>query len=462
MNKNFPGYYRPSEKELAKIWKTCTFVLDANVLLNLYRYPKSAREDLLRVFKRVSSRLWIPHQAALEYQRNRLDIIAEQVQRFDDVKNVLGRAKSDLGNGLAQLQLKKRHSTINPDAFLEKIENIVNEFLEELDKSQKEQPDVFGEDDLRNKIDLLLDNRVGTPPASQSDLDAIYTDGKTRYELKHPPGYEDLSKGKPNEKEPPSFISGRLTYKREFGDLILWLQIIEEAKAREWKQVIFITDDEKEDWWWIAESKGKKTIGPRPELVEEIMTKSGVASFYMYNSERFLAYANTFLKADVEQESIDQVREIAKLNRATDRRDIISAYEDAEHAVYDWLCSSYPQDKIIVNRHSFPDFLRINAQEGSKTGYEVKYFRNSSAIPISHMLKVRMKDVAYKGFFEISKGELSALKIVIILEEETIEETMKAIKNPKFEIPDGVQYLIGKLHNEEGKSNSRFILVSEA
>ena len=461
MNKIFPGHYRPSEKELAKIWKTCIFVLDANVLLNLYRYPKSAREDLLRVLKRISPRLWIPHQAALEYQRNRLDTIAEQVQKFDDVKNILGKAKNDLSNGLSQLQLKKRHSSINPDVFLEKIEHDINDFLTELDKSQKEQPDVFEEDALRNRIDLLLENRVGNPMASQSELDAIYLEGKTRYELKYPPGYEDKSKGKSNEKEPPSFMLGGLTYKREYGDLVLWFQIIQEAKVREWKQVIFITDDEKEDWWWIAESKGKKTIGPRPELVEEIFTKSGVASFYMYNSERFLTYANTFLKAEVEQESIDQVREITKLNRVSIGRNIIGVYDDAEHAVYDWLVSKYPQDNIIINEHGFPDLMRINLQENCKIGYEIRYLKSSSGMHLNHMIRDRMKDLAYKGFFEISKGELSALKIVILLEEGSIEETLRVIKNPKFEIPDGVQYLIGKLNSENEKSRPSFVLVSE-
>jgi hypothetical protein len=460
MKNTFPGYYRPSDKDLVKIWKSCIFVLDANVLLNLYRYPKSAREDLLRVFKGVSSRLWIPHQAALEYQRKRLEVIAEQVQRFDEVKNLLGKVRSDLSNGLAQLQLKKRHSSINPDDFLSKVDNIIDEFLNELEKSQKEQPDVYREDELRNRIDLLLDNKVGKPSLAQSDLDAIYVEGKSRYDQEYPPGYEDSSKSKPKDREPPSFISGGLSYKREFGDLILWFQIIQEAKIREWKQVIFITDDEKEDWWWIVDSKGKKTIGPRPELVEEIAVKGGVTSFYMYNSERFLEYAKTYLKADVEQESIDQVREISKLNRITSKKDIFYINSNVELAVHDWLCANFPQDEISINSHSFPDFIRKSLKDGSKVGYEVRYFKGISD-SINLNLRVRLKDVAYKGFYEISKGELSSLKIVLIVDEDSVEETVRIIKNPNFEIPTSVQYLIGKLNLESENSKPTFILISE-
>ncbi len=32
----FPGYYRPTEEEFAKMWQEGIFVFDANVLLNIY------------------------------------------------------------------------------------------------------------------------------------------------------------------------------------------------------------------------------------------------------------------------------------------------------------------------------------------------------------------------------------------------------------------------------------------
>src|SRR3989304_4044199 len=121
MRNSFLGYYRLNERELSKLWRNCVFVVDANVLLNLYRYPKEAREDLLRVLKRVSSRLWLPHQAALEYQCNRLIVIAEQIQRFDEVRKLLNEATGQLRNGLEKMQLKKRHSAIAPDNFMAKI-----------------------------------------------------------------------------------------------------------------------------------------------------------------------------------------------------------------------------------------------------------------------------------------------------------------------------------------------------
>jgi hypothetical protein len=39
----FPGFYRPSEEEFHRVWQEGIFVLDTNVLLNLYRYPEEAQ-----------------------------------------------------------------------------------------------------------------------------------------------------------------------------------------------------------------------------------------------------------------------------------------------------------------------------------------------------------------------------------------------------------------------------------
>jgi hypothetical protein len=78
MRKMFPGHYRPSEPEFRKLWDKCLFVLDANVLLNLYRYSGETRKKLLDIMGRIESRLWVPHQAALEYQRNRLEVISRK------------------------------------------------------------------------------------------------------------------------------------------------------------------------------------------------------------------------------------------------------------------------------------------------------------------------------------------------------------------------------------------------
>src|SRR5690242_770517 len=60
-------------------------VLDANVLLEGYRYHPETREDLFDVLERLGDRLWIPHQVAAEFLANRLNVMAGLDTAYHDV-----------------------------------------------------------------------------------------------------------------------------------------------------------------------------------------------------------------------------------------------------------------------------------------------------------------------------------------------------------------------------------------
>lgn len=66
MKKEFPGYFANHEDDIEKLWQDCIFVLDANVMLSLYRYSDATGSELLKVFNFLSERLWIAHQVAQE------------------------------------------------------------------------------------------------------------------------------------------------------------------------------------------------------------------------------------------------------------------------------------------------------------------------------------------------------------------------------------------------------------
>lgn len=451
MKKEFIGYYRPNEEELKELWEHCLFIVDANVLLNLYRYPKEACSDLLQVFQEISSRLWIPHQAALEYQENRLTVIAEQVAKFDDVKKNLADAQNKLDTEFSQL--KKRHSSIKPDNLLKSVESTFGTFSEELKTLKETQPDVSSDDKLRDKIDVLFEGKVGSPPASQTVLDEIYKEGKLRYEQKRPPGYMD-EKEKSKSDEKSDYLYGGLLFKRVYGDLVVWNQIIDKAKDEKHKHIIFITDDLKEDWWWIVNSSGRKTIGPRPELIEEIYSKADISHFYMYNSERFLDFAKTYLEIDVKQESIDQIKDISQVIGS---RNVIlgrisshsKEAEKVEQAVFEWLKTLHSADQILTAPYadSPTDFLRISSSSGSKTGYGIWYIR------FADVARSKFNQV-YQAFYEISEGNLNEFIFIVVIDMENrdrIDAVLKQINQPQ--IPDGVSFLPGIIALDEVDSS---------
>ena len=133
MKNEFNGFYSLQEEEFKHLWKNAIFVFDTNVLLNLYRYQESTTEQLIKVIEYLKDRAWVPYHVALEYQRNRLKVIASQNAKFSEVKKVIDKGTSSLKGELDGLNLKKRHSTIEPESFINDMNAATKKFLDELE-----------------------------------------------------------------------------------------------------------------------------------------------------------------------------------------------------------------------------------------------------------------------------------------------------------------------------------------
>lgn len=280
MKKTFPEYYELPSSKKKKIMDEGIFVFDANVLLDLYRYSPDTRKKWLAFFEKVKDRIWIPHQFAFEYQKNRLAVIADQESAYEEVFKILAKTSNSLDSEFAKY---KRHP------FL-RIEDLTKESFEkmkkEVEKCKKKHPAWFKKDNIRTTISNLFKNKVGSI-YDEGRLIEIFKEGAQRYAKKTPPGYKDTDKDNP------------------YGDLIGWFQIIDEAKKRK-NHVIFITGDEKEDWW--LEVKGKK-VGPRYELIREFQVKTSTSKeFLMYRMDRFLKE----FASDIGAEVLEEVKQIAK------------------------------------------------------------------------------------------------------------------------------------------------------
>lgn len=81
-------YLIPSIPEKEKLWENCFFVFDTNVLLNLYRYTSNTRDTLINAFEDLKERIWLPHQVAYEYAKNRFEVIFEMVQKYEDLEKM--------------------------------------------------------------------------------------------------------------------------------------------------------------------------------------------------------------------------------------------------------------------------------------------------------------------------------------------------------------------------------------
>jgi hypothetical protein len=288
MRNTLYGYYRPTKREFDKIWKNCLIIPDTNVLLNLYRYSKETSDDFLNIFNSFSDRMWLPYQVALEYQKNRLNVITTQQKVYSNLVEVIKKQENLINSELHQIG---KHPVIDFLKYEGQISSFFSDIIKQIEFDKMNHPDLLENDYIRDSITSLFDGKVGLP-YSPDELSVIIKEAKLRFDNHIPPGYEDLkTKDETN----------------AYSDLIIWYQIIDRAK-KENRPIIFITDELKNDWWWKFNGK---IIGPRPELVEEIVKKANVW-FYLYRPDQFLTYSKSYLKQQINQKSIKEIRDIQK------------------------------------------------------------------------------------------------------------------------------------------------------
>jgi hypothetical protein len=96
MKNIFPGYSRKSEKDIKRMWENCVLIFDANVLLNLYRYSDTTKDTILDLIGKFSNKIWLPYQSALEYNRNRYEVIADQEKAYKEFIEKITQIEGDL------------------------------------------------------------------------------------------------------------------------------------------------------------------------------------------------------------------------------------------------------------------------------------------------------------------------------------------------------------------------------
>ena len=305
MRNLFRGYYKPTPEELAQIWQQCIFSFDANVLLHIYSYTPETRERFFEILTGLNERIWIPHQVAYEYQKNRLYVISDQTKAYADIESILNKNFYNLRTEL--FKDYKRHPFLNTQEILEHLENSIEEIRAKIKLAQSNHPNHLEKDDLREILTDLLEGKVGKPYC-EDELENIYQKAEKRFSYKRPPGYKDAKKPVP----------------KNYGDVVLWFQLIDYARVQQ-KPIIFVTDDDKEDWWLKYDGE---TVEPRPDLIQEIVSEVGVEDFkfYMYHSDQFIDYAEKFLNLSVKPEAVKEAREIMLQDSATKRLPVESNY----------------------------------------------------------------------------------------------------------------------------------------
>ncbi|MDU8417489.1 PIN domain-containing protein [Pseudomonas syringae] len=437
MKSSFNGYYPPTPEQYEQLWNEALFVLDTNVLLNLYRLPTLARDELLEVLRLLEDRLWIPHQVGLEFQRGRLNVIANERKSTEDAlgaaQNIVGQVKQKVEG----LQIDKRGLGIESQPLLEQLEKSNQELINAIKAIHSAQIDVSSSDLVRNALDSLLADKVGAGPKSQVELDTIIEKGEERFADKIPPGFADADKDKnPND---ATFIFDHIKYKRKFGDLILWKQLLSHVRESQIKTVLFITADRKDDWWWKEQGK---TIGPHPELIREIQREGGAELFWMYSSVQFVEQANKYSQAKISTESVAEIQQVAKAelpeeiypsdfinDRGVEPPHLegLKAYKSGpknwkNKIILKWLQRQFPSVDFLLTGYTDFDVYTPRGTEG----YVV-----TNALIDDNATHFHMSTKVARALNHLALGNITSLSLIIPI---TLQQHMQINTNENYEM----------------------------
>ena len=284
MIKGFEGYYPP---DFDRLWNEAIFIFDTNVLLDLFRYSPNTRKELLDILEKLDDRIWIPHQFFYEYHRNKMtvhytiaDAYRQSEKQLEECSDIIRQQMNLLKDKFQNL---KNRTGVEIDTRIDKVDAIFEEIQSQLSNSREQHESSLDAEPLEEKNAQLFAENFGDP-FDDACLQNIRKLAKERIKRGVPPG---SSKDSKKEKSDPD------------GDLIGWFQTIKHADGNK-LPIILVTNDND----WFLKPSGK-TIGPHPELLQEMYDKASVSS-YIYKTGQFMKYARDYLDSKVSDETIEE------------------------------------------------------------------------------------------------------------------------------------------------------------
>lgn len=315
-------------------------VFDTNVWLDLYELPNKVITTLIDSFEK-SNLFWMPKQVAIEFLRNneriRSNVQGKYSKNLDIVLEKLEESIKELDKAKDNYRTKGIYN-IN-DLWADIYNKIaplkadIEESVKEFKKSNRTDKNCISKgNDPIEKFILSIDNEIGF---DTFDLIKLYLEGEIRFKYKIPPGYKDSSKDNienrknvemdsiQNLKEWKKVLGGigtgefevvalkknnhiKLDDEKKYGDLIIWKEILNKIASDE-RDIIFVTNELKPDWWENSKDEGKK-IHNLLEQEFKKYSKNKNTKFNMLSFENFLERYKSDIK--IPDSSIDSLNKL--------------------------------------------------------------------------------------------------------------------------------------------------------
>ena len=290
----FEGYVTPHDDDYRKVFTEGMVAIDANVLLNLYRYTVEARDDLLSVLDSIRDNLWLPNQVVTEFWRNRERVLRDPrdtEKTAGDLSKLRERTTQILRAWANRVSLPRERADELIETSADSFAHVIESVEQFADSSARSTARDTNNDPIIQRLGTLLAGRVG-PKLDPDEQSAAVKEGMRRVAEQQPPGYRDAGKDAEN----------------AASDYLVWEQLLVETELRRC-DVLFVTADVKDDWW---RREAGEPRGPRIELAEEMRVRTD-RRLFMLRPPQLLNYARRLLEIPVSEQSVKDADRIDKL-----------------------------------------------------------------------------------------------------------------------------------------------------
>jgi hypothetical protein len=361
----FPMLYPGASVGDDTIWDQAWFILDTNVLLDLYKYRKTQVTTILTALRQLKSQLRMPYQVALEYMRRRRDIVKKPETLYQEVEIEITKGLKSLEDLLSAFE---KYRAVGTKAIVKRLKAAGEMEKARLRNLKPRHPKYEEDDVILAAIEAIFEGRFLRQPTATM-LAERYQRAMVRINLKIPPGLKDAGKSA-----------------NSIGDILIWFEIMELAQQTR-RPIIFVTNEEKSDWW---DKEGG--LAPKLDLAVELHQCAGVG-LSMMHLDTFIEEAKRVRKLTAPVAKIEKVVTEIKQVKAEEEE----AQKDRNIAIADAFAALRRGAVLFAEQEPTPGFAETLASLASTRGIDSILAQSEQS---QHMARTLLRDLQTQSYLQ--------------------------------------------------------------